>query len=251
MNKSQKKELLMRREKIEKKKILYCANLIDSANNIEIIDIIQEYDKKLREMYKIDYPIYKQMDSENVDIQKFSENIDFNNGDSIILPYFNGTEYWIKIIIQNKMKFFQYMFENGYFTGFSIICSKKHILYHIEMGEQYYEIYINQIVYLDNMDITKVNKWKMEKELQKLLAIEFVKEYCHKNNLSLQKLKNQIFELSYDACGFLQPSDVVPEGLVNDRETMPKPTLIIKNVNGQLVIKSTEYTKIYLKNEII
>ena len=44
-------------------------------------------------MYKIDYPIYKQMDSENVDIQKFSENIDFNNGDSIILPYFNGTEY--------------------------------------------------------------------------------------------------------------------------------------------------------------
>ena len=83
----------MRREKIEKEKILYCANLIDSANNIEIIDIIQEYDKKLREMYKIDYPIYKQMDSENVDIQKFSENIDFNNGDSIILPYFNGTEY--------------------------------------------------------------------------------------------------------------------------------------------------------------
>ena len=67
----------------------------------------------------------------------------------------------------------------------------------------------------------------------------------------MQKLKNQIFELSYDACGFLQPSDVVPEGLVNDRETMPKPTLIIKNVNGQLVIKSTEYTKIYLKNEII
>lgn len=96
--------------------------------------------------------------------------------------------------------------------------------------------------------MTKIDKWKVEKELQKLLAIEFVREYCHKNNLSLEKLKSQRFELSYDACGFLQPSTIIPKGLVNDRETMPKPTLIIKNVNGKLIIESTEYTKQYLRN---
>lgn len=94
----------------------------------------------------------------------------------------------------------------------------------------------------------KVNKWKEEKKLQRLLAIEYVKDYCLQNSLSLEKLKTQIFELSYNECGFLQPSDVNPVGLTNDKETMPKATLLIKNEGGELKISETEYTKQFSQN---
>ncbi len=93
---------------------------------------------------------------------------------------------------------------------------------------------------------TKVNKWKEEKSLQRLLAIEYVKDYCIQKGFSLEKLKSQQFELSYSECGFFQPSDVPVLGLTNDQETMPKATLIIKNENGKLMICETEHTKEYL-----
>lgn len=93
---------------------------------------------------------------------------------------------------------------------------------------------------------TNVNKWKEEKSLQRLLAIEYVKDYCIQKGLSLEKLKTQRFELSYSECGFFQPSDATVLGLTNDQETMPKATLIIKNEHGELIICETEYTKKYL-----
>lgn len=98
---------------------------------------------------------------------------------------------------------------------------------------------------------TKVTKWKEEKSLQRLLAIEYVKDYCMQKGFSLEKLKAQRFELSYHECGFFQSSDTTALGLVNDQETMPKATLIIKNENGELVICETEYTKKYLGKESV
>ena len=92
----------------------------------------------------------------------------------------------------------------------------------------------------------KVDKWKEERKLQRLLAIEYVKDYCIQNGISLDKLETQRFELSYNECGFFQPSDVSPLGLTNDKETMPKATLLIKHENGCLKISQTEYTKQYL-----
>ena len=68
---------------------------------------------------------------------------------------------------------------------------------------------------------------------------------------SLEKLKAQRFELSYHECGFFQLSDTTALGLLNDQETMPKATLIIKNENGELVICETEYTKKYLGKESV
>lgn len=97
-----------------------------------------------------------------------------------------------------------------------------------------------------NINNEKVDKWKEEKRLQRLLAIEYVKDYCIQNGLSLEKLKLQRFELSYNECGFFHPSDVTALGLTNDQETMPKATLIIKNENEELIICETEYTKKYL-----
>lgn len=98
---------------------------------------------------------------------------------------------------------------------------------------------------------TKVTKWKEEKSLQRLLAIEYVKDYCMQKGFSLEKLKAQRFELSYHECGFFQSSDTTALGLLNDQETMPKATLIIKNENGELVICETEYTKKYLGKESV
>lgn len=93
----------------------------------------------------------------------------------------------------------------------------------------------------------KNSQRKIEQDFQKALAIEYVKDYCKKNNLSVEKLQGQRFILSGNECAFAQPSDVKPKGLVNDRDTMPKVTLIIKFECEQLKIEETEYTKVFLK----
>ena len=93
----------------------------------------------------------------------------------------------------------------------------------------------------------KMNKWKTEAELQRALAIEFVRNYCKENDLSIDKLMNEIFHLSYNECGFAHPSEIKPDGLKNDIETQPKATLVIKHEKGELFIEQTEYTKEFLR----
>lgn len=95
----------------------------------------------------------------------------------------------------------------------------------------------------------KINQRRMEKELQKALAIAYVTPFCLENNLSLEKLQSQRFILSCNECAFAQPSDVKPNGLVNDAETMPKVTLIVRCEDGQLKIEETEYTMEFLKKD--
>jgi len=92
----------------------------------------------------------------------------------------------------------------------------------------------------------RVNKMKIEKELQRALAIEYVRDYCKENNISIAKLNNEIFHLSYNECGFAHPSDIEPEGLLNDMDTLPKVTLVIKYEDEILSIEQTEYTKEFL-----
>ncbi len=93
----------------------------------------------------------------------------------------------------------------------------------------------------------KNNQRKIEKEFQKALAIEYVKNYCIEHNLSLSKLQTQRFVLSGNECAFAQRSDEKPNGLINDGDTMPKVTLVIKFEDNQLRIEETEYTKVFLK----
>jgi len=63
--------------------------------------------------------------------------------------------------------------------------------------------------------------------------------------LSFEKLKTQGFSVASNIVQFHQPSDVVPDGLC-DNTPVTKPTLVIENVNGTLVVKETEYTRQYL-----
>lgn len=89
-------------------------------------------------------------------------------------------------------------------------------------------------------------KKKLDTEMVKILSLEVAKPYCDSHALSFEKLKNQRFALIYGSIYFSQPSDVIPDGLRNDMETMPKPTLVIKNENDCIVIEETEYTRQYL-----
>lgn len=106
----------------EKRNVIDCANLIATGSNVEIVDINDDHKQKLARLYKNNYPIYKKINSKELSICELSAEINFNNGDAIVLPYFNNTRYWIKIEIGDKEEFLKYMFEEGYFNNFSIIC---------------------------------------------------------------------------------------------------------------------------------
>lgn len=79
-----------------------------------------------------------------------------------------------------------------------------------------------------------------------MLALQVLEKYCTEHGLSYEKLKMQKFNVLGGILCFSQPGGIIPKGLTNDMETMPKPTLIIKNVNGSLEIEQTEYTEKYL-----
>lgn len=95
------------------------------------------------------------------------------------------------------------------------------------------------------MTIMQQNKKEQEK-LQRAVVLEYVKDYCTDNGLSLDKLKQQQFYWIYGEAFFAQPSGVEPKGLTNDMDTMPMPTLIIKMDDDMLKIEQTEYTQKYL-----
>lgn len=129
-------------EKRDKKELLNYAKSVAAGSDINVIDPIDMYEQKLKEMCSINYPISEKIECKKLNIFELSKYIDFNNGDTIILPYFNNTKYWIKIVIGNKEEFMNYMFKKGCFNSFSIICLNKKVIYDIELGELEYEIRI-------------------------------------------------------------------------------------------------------------
>lgn len=92
----------------------------------------------------------------------------------------------------------------------------------------------------------EIHKIEMERILQKELAIGYLQNYCKQNKLSIEKLKKEIFQLSYDQCVFFHPNNVTPNGLLNDIDTIPKATLVIRYEDGEMMIEQTEYTKEFL-----
>lgn len=92
----------------------------------------------------------------------------------------------------------------------------------------------------------KMNQRQIERELQKALAIEYAKDYCKKNNLSVEKLQKQRFTLVCNECAFEQSIDIKSHQFVIDGVPKPYITLIIRYEEGELKIEETEYTKEYL-----
>ena len=84
--------------------------------------------------------------------------------------------------------------------------------------------------------------------LRKAMAVELAREYCKKHGYAPEKLQSQRYlELPSCVC-FAQPSDVKQNGLMNDKETMPLPTLVLKLIDGKLTFEVTEHTDKYLKD---
>ncbi|MDR3344793.1 MAG: hypothetical protein LBT21_04290 [Oscillospiraceae bacterium] len=74
-------------------------------------------------------------------------------------------------------------------------------------------------------------------------------EYCRKNNLSVEKLSNQVLAYADGiSAAFADPesNDVLPDGLTNDMETRLKPTLLVKLTPQGLLIEETPHTRTYL-----
>ncbi|MDE6233151.1 MAG: hypothetical protein K2M60_07380 [Lachnospiraceae bacterium] len=61
-----------------------------------------------------------------------------------------------------------------------------------------------------------------------------------------QRMMEKQLQKALNECAFAQPSSVKPQGLINDKETMPKVTLIIRLEEGKLKIEETEYTREFL-----
>lgn len=85
------------------------------------------------------------------------------------------------------------------------------------------------------------------KPLMRAMAESYAEAYCKANNLSVEKLRSQKFEIISDRMIFAQPTGVKPDGLRNDLDTQPYPTLILRlDSHGAIQIETTDYTRKYL-----
>lgn len=82
--------------------------------------------------------------------------------------------------------------------------------------------------------------------VERTMALRMVEPYCTDNGLSIEKLRGMIFDISDNVAMFMAPSEIKPNGLLNDLETQPKLVLMIEDLNGNLHIGQTEYTTKYL-----
>lgn len=99
---------------------------------------------------------------------------------------------------------------------------------------------------MQEYQVERQKRQQEEKKLKKAMAFQIAEEFCKKNSLSVEKLKQQRFDWIYGVAVFSQPSEVVPNGLTNDMETMPMPTLILKADDKDIEFEQTEYTQKYL-----
>ena len=75
---------------------------------------------------------------------------------------------------------------------------------------------------------------------------DVARRYCNENGLSVDALDKQILSIGDGEGVFSQMKDVFANCLVDDMNTLPDVTLIVKKVNGNYVVKETEYTRRYL-----
>ena len=82
--------------------------------------------------------------------------------------------------------------------------------------------------------------------VEKTMALHTVEKYCAENGLSVDKLRGLIFDISDNVAMFMAPSEVKPNGLLNDMASQPRLVLAIEDMNGNLQIRQTEYTSKYI-----
>lgn len=136
--------------KINKQKFINEINSFKFFENAEVIDPIMELESYINKIYNIDFPIYKTF-SVNVDfLDSLSRELKFNNNCEVLLPCFNGTEYWVKAKLLNKELFLSYLYNSNILNNITIISMNKSLydnIYDIEIGEnsKTYELRVYKI----------------------------------------------------------------------------------------------------------
>ena len=82
--------------------------------------------------------------------------------------------------------------------------------------------------------------------VEKTMALRTVEKYCADHGLSVDKLRSLIFDISDNVAMFMAPSEIKPNGLLNDMASQPRLVLAIEDMNGDLHIRQTEYTSKYI-----
>jgi hypothetical protein len=73
-----------------------------------------------------------------------------------------------------------------------------------------------------------------------------VEQYCNAHSYDSSKLDGLMFDSGSGSevyCAYCIPSNVVPNGLMNDLATQPTPILFVIQKGNNLVVEETEYTK--------
>ncbi len=95
--------------------------------------------------------------------------------------------------------------------------------------------------------MAKNDAFARNRKLQYAMAFDYAEAYCRKHSLSVEKLKTQRFEPIVDMLVFVQPTGIAADGLCNDFETRPWPTLVVKlGGDGKVLVEETEHTRKYL-----
>lgn len=113
----------------------------------EFISSIEKYENMLKDLYSCSYPIkyvlLKKFRKENID--KLISLLELTNEKgSAIIPYFDRTDCWIKLKIDNYNEFLNSVALSNYFESITIIDLNRHKIYDIELGECDYEIRIKE-----------------------------------------------------------------------------------------------------------
>lgn len=96
-------------------------------------------------------------------------------------------------------------------------------------------------------DMARSDPLLKAKPLLRAMALQCAEPYCEKYGLSVEKLKDQKFEVIPDEIFFAQPTGIEPDGLRSDLETVPYPTLIMRlDEDGNIRFQETAYTRQYI-----
>ena len=74
-------------------------------------------------------------------------------------------------------------------------------------------------------------------------AKRIAREYCIHHGLNIRSLEKQLIYVINGKTIFAQPSQCRANGLREDLDTQPKPTLIVEKSSRGYIVHTTEYTK--------
>lgn len=77
-------------------------------------------------------------------------------------------------------------------------------------------------------------------------AKRIAREYCIQHGLNIRSLEKQLIYVINGKTIFAQPSQCRANGLREDLDTQPKPTLIVEKSSRGYIVHTTEYTKYVL-----